>query len=46
MQNITIEEALKDIKIQQLKNEIQELKTIIETQRNEIQELKVKVKKK
>lgn len=43
---ITIEEELKDIEIQQLKTEIYLLKEIIETQKNEIIELKAKVKKK
>lgn len=46
MDNITIQEALKDIEIQQLKSEIYLLKEIIEAQKSEIIELKVKVKKK
>lgn len=46
MDNITIQEALKDIEIQQLKTEIYLLKEIIEAQKSEIIELKVKVKKK
>lgn len=46
MDNITIQEALKDIEIQQLKTEISLLKEIIEAQKSEIIELKVKVKKK
>ena len=46
MDNITIQEALKDIEIQQLETEIYLLKEIIEAQKNEIIELKVKVKKK
>ena len=45
MDNITIQEALKDIEIQQLKLEIYLLKEIIEAQKSEIIELKVKVKK-
>lgn len=45
MDNITIQEALKDIEIQQLKTEIYLLKEIIEAQKSEIIELKVKVKK-
>lgn len=44
MDNITIQEALKDIEIQQLKSEIYLLKEIIEAQKNEIIELKVKQK--
>lgn len=46
MDNITIQEAIKDIEIQQLKTEIYLLKEIIEAQKSEIIELKVKVKKK
>ena len=46
MDNLTIQEALKDIEIQQLKTEIYLLKEIIEAQKSEIVELKVKVKKK
>lgn len=46
MDNITIQEALKDIEIQQLKTEISLLKEIIEAQKSEIVELKAKVKKK
>ena len=46
MDNITIQEALKEIKIQQLETEIYLLKEIIEAQKSEIIELKVKVKKK
>ena len=46
MDNITIQEALKDIEIQQLETEIYLLKEIIEAQKSEIIELKVKVKKK
>ena len=45
MDNITIQEALKDIEIQQLEAEIYLLKEIIEAQKSEIIELKVKVKK-
>ena len=45
MDNITIQEALKDIEIQQLKSEIYLLKEIIEAHKSEIIELKVKVKK-
>lgn len=45
MDNITIQEALKDIEIQQLKTEIYLLKEVIEAQKSEIIELKVKVKK-
>lgn len=41
---ITIEEELKDIKIQQLEAEIYLLKEIIEAQKSEIVELKSKVK--
>ena len=44
MDNITIQEALKDIEIQQLKTEIYLLKEIIEAQKSEIIELKSKVK--
>lgn len=46
MDNITIEEALKEIKIQQLETEIYLLKEIIEAQKSEILELKCKVKTK
>ena len=41
---ITIEEELKEIKIQQLETEIYLLKEIIEAQKSEILELKVKQK--
>ena len=44
MDNITIQEALKDIEIQQLETEIYLLKEIIEAQKSEIIELKSKVK--
>ena len=44
MDNITIQEAIKDIEIQQLEAEIYLLKEIIEAQKCEIIELKSKVK--